>query len=88
MTLPTLVKNPAGTDSIVFYEESWDFYEAMLRDHCYWVANAGAICGVKRLDLTVHPPPDLVIEVDVTHSVVDRDSMYGALGVPEKWHYD
>jgi hypothetical protein len=28
------------------------------------------------------------VEVDVTHSVVDRDAIYAAIGVPEMWHYD
>ena len=56
-------------------------------DHCYWIANAAAVRGVRRIDLTIHPPPDLVIEVDVTHSAVDRESIYTALGVPEMWQY-
>ncbi len=155
MTLPTLVQGPAGADSIVFYDASWDFYEAMLReydeepsrmsfdngtmeilmtismehegyksfigemishiaqvfriamarrgsatlkslpkrkgleaDQCYWVANERAIRGVKRLDLSIHPPPDLVVEVDVTHAVVDREAIYAAIGVAEMWHYE
>ncbi|HEV2293020.1 MAG TPA: hypothetical protein VGR35_04140 [Tepidisphaeraceae bacterium] len=33
MTLPTLVPDPTGNDLIVFYDASWDFYEAMLREH-------------------------------------------------------
>src|SRR5687767_13860110 len=56
-------------------------------DQCYWIANEPAICGVKRLDLVIHPPPDLVVEVDVAHSVVDREAIYAAIGVPEMWHY-
>ncbi|MDQ3441227.1 MAG: Uma2 family endonuclease [Planctomycetota bacterium] len=154
MTLPTLVQNSDGVESIVYYEASWDFYEAMLReydeepsrmsfddgtleilmtismehegfkqfigaiicqiaqsqripmarrgsatlkslpkrkgleaDQCYWIANEQAIRGVKRLDLNVHPPPDLVVEIDITHSVVDREAIYAAIGVPEMWHY-
>ncbi len=56
-------------------------------DLCYWIANFEAVERVKRLDLNVHPPPDLVVEVDVTHAVVDRESIYAALGVPEMWNY-
>ena len=57
-------------------------------DQCYWIANERAIRGVKRLDLAIHPPPDLVVEVDVANSVVDREAIYAAIGVPEMWHYE
>ena len=35
------------------------------------------------LDLRVDLPSDLAIEMDVTHSSLDRMSIYAALGVPE-----
>jgi Uma2 family endonuclease len=54
-------------------------------DQCYWVANEPAMRGVKRPDLKTDPPPDLVIEIDVMHAVVDREKIYAALGVPEMW---
>jgi Uma2 family endonuclease len=54
-------------------------------DNCYWIANAPALQGKKKLDLRVDPPPDLAIEVDVTSSSLDRMSIYLALGVPEVW---
>lgn len=57
-------------------------------DQCYWIANEAVIRSVNRLDLEIHPPPDLVVEVDMTHAAVDRESIYSALGVPEMWHYD
>jgi Uma2 family endonuclease len=34
------------------------------------------------------PPPDLVIEVEVSRSVLDRLGIYAALGVPEVWRHD
>ena len=54
-------------------------------DQCYWVANEPAVRTKKRIDLRVDPPPDLVIEIDVMHSVVNREKIYAALGVPEMW---
>jgi Uma2 family endonuclease len=54
-------------------------------DNCYWIANAARLQGKGQLDLRVDPPPDLAIEVDVTHSSLDRMSIYAALGVPEVW---
>jgi Uma2 family endonuclease len=54
-------------------------------DQCYWVANESAVRTKKRIDLRVDPPPDLVIEIYVMHSVVNRERIYAALGVPEMW---
>ncbi len=57
-------------------------------DECFWIEHAAAVQTVDRLDLEIHPAPDLVIEVDVTHSTVDRESIYASIGVPEMWHFD
>jgi len=57
-------------------------------DNCYWIAHAAQMAGVRRLDLRRHPPPDLAIEVDVTHCSLDRLSIYATLRVPEVWRLD
>ncbi len=57
-------------------------------DECYWIQNEAAVRDVKSLDLSIHPPPDLVLEIDITHAVVDREAIYAAMRVPEMWHYD
>jgi Uma2 family endonuclease len=54
-------------------------------DLCYWVANEPLMRTKKRIDLRTDPPPDLVVEIDVMHAVVNRSSIYSALGVPELW---
>ena len=62
--------------------------KALEADQSYWVAHEAIIRGVRRLDLAVHPPPDFVVGIDITHAVVDRESIYAAIGVPEIWHFD
>jgi Uma2 family endonuclease len=57
-------------------------------DSCFYVQHAEQIAGKKRLDLTVDPPPDLVLEVDITHPSLDKLSIFAAVGVPEVWRYD
>jgi Uma2 family endonuclease len=57
-------------------------------DHCFWIAGEPAVRTVRDLDLRIHPPPDLAIEVDVSRSSLDRMSIYAALGVPEVWRLD
>src|SRR5436190_21291139 len=57
-------------------------------DQCYWIANEARMRGRDRIDLRTDPPPDLVIEVDVSRSSLDRMAIYAALGVPEVWRLD
>jgi len=58
-------------------------------DECFYLANTPAIlANGKKVDLNVDPPPDLCIEVEITHSAMDRMSIYAALGVPEVWRFD
>lgn len=57
-------------------------------DKCYWIAHEAAVRGKRRIDLRADPPPDLVIEVDVTSSSLNRMAIYAALGVPEVWRLD
>ncbi|WP_310482255.1 Uma2 family endonuclease [Chamaesiphon sp. VAR_48_metabat_403] len=54
-------------------------------DDCFYLKNCQAIVGKTRLDLTIDPPPDLVIEVDLTS--VTQISAYESLGIPEIWRY-
>ncbi|MGB3534131.1 MAG: Uma2 family endonuclease [Microcoleaceae cyanobacterium] len=35
-------------------------------DNCFFIENEAAVRGKNRLDLTVDPPPDLALEIDVT----------------------
>jgi Uma2 family endonuclease len=57
-------------------------------DQSYYLASAARISDWERVDLSVEPPPDLAIEVDITSSSLDRLGIYAALGVPEIWRFD
>jgi Uma2 family endonuclease len=57
-------------------------------DSCFYIENAERIIDKDELDLTVDPPPDLVIEVDITSGSLPKFPIYGQLGVPEIWRYD
>lgn len=54
-------------------------------DGCFWFANEPLVRGKTELDLTVDPPPDLAIEVEVSQSTLNRLAIYASLGVPEVW---
>lgn len=57
-------------------------------DGSWWIANEPAVRGKNGIDLRHDPPPDLALEVDVTHSSLDRLAIYAALGVPEVWRLE
>ena len=57
-------------------------------DTCFYVANAHRVIGRRRIDLEVDPPPDVVVEIDVTNESLSKFLIYAALGVPEIWRYD
>jgi len=63
-----------------------DLQKGLEPDECYYVQHAD-IFGKDRLDLTIDPPPDLVVEVDVTSRSIKREPIYAALGVPELWRF-
>jgi Uma2 family endonuclease len=54
-------------------------------DNSFYIANAAAVKNVSRLDLNKQPSPDLVVEVEISRSVLDRIGIYEALGVRELW---
>lgn len=57
-------------------------------DACWWIGNEARVRGKTTIDLRLDPPPDLALEIDVTHSSLGRMGIYAALGVPEIWRYD
>jgi Uma2 family endonuclease len=56
-------------------------------DNCYWISHEEAVRYQDEVDLHRDPPPDLVLEVDVTRSSIPKLPIYAALGVPEVWHW-
>ena len=54
-------------------------------DYCFYIQNWRAISGKTRIDWQQDPPPDLVIEVDVTSFSDVQD--YLPFRVPEIWLY-
>lgn len=54
-------------------------------DCCFYIQNEAAVRGINDLDFQVHPPPDLVIEVDNSSTSLDKFPIYIALKIPEIW---
>ncbi|MEA5621298.1 Uma2 family endonuclease [Cronbergia sp. UHCC 0137] len=55
-------------------------------DQCFYIKNEAVIRGKKRLDLTIDPPPDLALEIDITSRT--HLNIYQGLKVPEVWRFE
>ncbi len=56
-------------------------------DNAYYIQNQPRVAG-RRIDLATDPPPDLVVEIDITHTDINKPALYASMGVPEFWRYD
>lgn len=57
-------------------------------DESYYVQHACELRGIGEIDLSIHPPPDLVLEVDMTNSSIPKKALFAAMKIPEVWRYD
>jgi Uma2 family endonuclease len=57
-------------------------------DCCFYIQNARKVIGKMRIPLESNPPPDLVVEVDLTTDSRRKLRIYAGLGVPEVWRFD
>ena len=56
-------------------------------DECFYIQNEAAVRSKLKIDLTVDPPPDLAIEIDMSNSSLDKMAVYAELKVPEVWRW-
>jgi Uma2 family endonuclease len=57
-------------------------------DQAYYLANEPRVRCKETFDPGKDPPPDLVIEVDVTSTSVPRMPLFAEIGVPEVWRFE
>jgi Uma2 family endonuclease len=57
-------------------------------DSCFYIQNVERVRGKSKIDLSEDPPPDLVIEIDITSPSLDKLPIYAHMGVPEVWRYN
>jgi Uma2 family endonuclease len=65
-----------------------DLERGLEPDECYWIEHEPQVSGRDEIDLAVDPPPDLVLEVEISRSALNRLALYARLGVPEVWRWD
>lgn len=57
-------------------------------DDCYYIGDFADVAGKKRLDLSIDPPPDLAVEIDITNRSLGKLPIYALLKVQELWRFD
>jgi len=65
-----------------------DLQKAFEADESYYIEHAEQIRPKEEVDLLIDPPPDLVIEVEITSSAIQKLKLFAAMGVPEVWRHD
>lgn len=58
---------------------------ALEPDECFWIAHEAQMRARLEWDPAHDPPPDLVLEIEVSRSALNRMTILAALGVPEVW---
>lgn len=56
-------------------------------DNAYYIQNQPLVKG-RNVVFGQDPPPDLVVEVDITHTDIAKNQFYASLGVPEFWRFN
>lgn len=56
-------------------------------DNAYYIQNQPQVAG-REVDLKQDPSPDLIVEVDITHTDIDKNRLYASMGVPEFWRFN
>ena len=75
---------PAG-DTTFRLEKKQKGFEG---DGSFYFKNAEVVRGKDEIDLSVDPPPELVIEVDITHGSLSKFPILAAIGVEEIWRFN
>jgi Uma2 family endonuclease len=57
-------------------------------DSCFYFKNEERMRGKKRLDLARDPPPELVVEIDISSPSIKKLPLFAAFGIPEVWRFD
>lgn len=72
-----------GAGSTTFQRK--DLAQGFEPDTSFYIQHAARIRGQKEIDLDADPPPELVIEIEITHPSLNKFPIFAGLGVPEVW---
>jgi Uma2 family endonuclease len=62
--------------------------QAVEPDSCYYLKKEPLVRNKQNIDLTIDPPPDLVLEIDITSGSLNKLPIYANLKIPEVWRFN
>ena len=57
-------------------------------DESFYIEHAEAIRAKDEIDLSIDPPPELIIEVEITSPAIRKMELFAAIGIPEVWRHN
>lgn len=57
-------------------------------DSSYYIQNESLVRDKENIDLEKDPPPDLVLEIEYSRSVINKLNLYASMGIPEFWRFN
>ena len=64
-----------------------DLHAGFEPDSSFYFEYASVARGKEAIDLAVDPPPELLIEIDLSSNSLNKLPLFGALGIREVWRY-
>ena len=62
-----------------------DLEQGFEPDASFYVQNEAQIRGRRQVDLRIDPPPDLVLEMEMSRSALNKLALFASMGIPEVW---
>lgn len=75
-----------GLGSTTFQRQ--DIEKGFEPDSCFYFQNERQMRKKTKMDMTVDPAPELIIEVDITSLSTGRQNIFAAFGVAEIWRFN
>jgi Uma2 family endonuclease len=57
-------------------------------DASFYIQNEARVRDRREADLIIDPPPDLVLEMEMSRSALDKLALFASMGIPEVWRCD
>jgi Uma2 family endonuclease len=65
-----------------------DLHRGFESDASFYVQSEMRIRGLRQVDLSVDPPPDVILEMEMSRSALDKLAIFATMEIPEVWRCD
>jgi Uma2 family endonuclease len=66
----------------------YDLERGFEPDGSFYVQNAALVRDQQEIDLSVDPPPDIVLEMEMSRAAIKKLALFASMGIPEVWCWD